>query len=109
MSTSQRYPFPEHLWCTGVAAILPCYWVYQHVGQRLKQHGSPNKHYQAWIDTYGGEGFDSTVEQAKAVMEEVAATLTESQRTRCFEHFQTCCRLEYMFFDGPHRGETWPC
>ena len=55
----------EALHLAGVAAILPCYWVYQHVGQRLKQQGSPNAHYQAWIDLYGGDEFDKAVEQVE--------------------------------------------
>ena len=65
--------------------------------------------YQAWIDLYGGEDFDRTVEQAKAVMDDLAAELTKEQRHACLEHFITCCRLEYKFFDGPFRGDTWPC
>lgn len=91
-----------------MAAVLPCYWVYQHVGQYLKQQQSPNQRYQAWIDMYGGDDFDTAVERAKAVMNELAAGLTEAQQQQCIEHFKTCCRLEFMFFDSPYRGETWP-
>ena len=26
----------------GLAAVLPCYWIYQHVGAYLKERGSPH-------------------------------------------------------------------
>ena len=40
-----------------LAAVLPCYWIYERVGKTLLEEGSPNPTYQKWIDTYGGENF----------------------------------------------------
>src|SRR5664279_796880 len=39
----------------ALAAVLPCYWIYQRVGDALLRRGSPEPRYQRWIDTYGGE------------------------------------------------------
>jgi thiaminase/transcriptional activator TenA len=96
-------------WLAGVAAVLPCYWIYQHVGQHLKKQGSSHPKFQAWIDMYGGEAFDSTVQQALDIMDAVARELTTDQRKACITHFRTSARLEYMFWDGPYRTESWPC
>ena len=89
--------------------MLPCYWIYQHVGQYLKVQGSPNEKYQAWIDVYGGEDFDKTVREVLDMMNAIAATLTVQQKEACKCHFLSASRMEYMFWDGPYRGSVWPC
>lgn len=89
--------------------MLPCYWIYQHVGQYLKVQGSPNEKYQAWIDVYGGEDFDKTVREVLDMMNAIAATLTVQQKEACKGHFLSASRMEYMFWDGPYRGTVWPC
>ena len=33
----------------GVAAVLPCYWIYWEVGKELLRLGSPDPRYQRWI------------------------------------------------------------
>jgi hydroxymethylpyrimidine/phosphomethylpyrimidine kinase len=34
----------------GLAAVLPCYWIYAQVGAGLVKQGSPDQRYQQWID-----------------------------------------------------------
>lgn len=92
----------------GLAAILPCYWIYQHVGQELKKLGSPNPRYQEWINMYGGAQFDASVVAVLALMDSVAATLHPEQQEACSRHFYVASRYEYMFWMGPYNGETWP-
>lgn len=96
-------PFHE-----GVAAVLPCYWIYQFVGAHLKKLGSGNPRYQAWIDTYGGPEFEAIVTKVLQLMNEIAGGLHEEQLQACEEHFFNTSRMEYMFWDGPFRGESWP-
>lgn len=100
----------ESPWChAGVAAVLPCYWIYQHVGQYLKGKGSVHEKYQAWIDVYGGEEFDNTVRQVLDMMNTIATTLTVEQKMECKKHFVSASRMEYMFWDAPYHSITWPC
>lgn len=47
----------------GVAAVLPCAWIYNEVGNYLKSRGSPNPQYARWIATYGGEEFNATTNE----------------------------------------------
>jgi thiaminase (transcriptional activator TenA) len=89
--------------------VLPCYWIYQHIGTFLKAHGSQNHKYQAWIDLYGGEEFEASVMQVLQMMDQVAAGLTTGQWEACKKHFLLTSKMEYMFWDGPYRGEVWPC
>jgi thiaminase (transcriptional activator TenA) len=95
--------------CAGLATVLPCFWVYQHIGQTLNSRGSTNAKYQAWINMYGGQEFDETVQQAIRMMDAVGRQLGAEQQAACVKHFVMNARLEFMFFDGPCSHEVWPC
>ena len=47
----------------GVAAVLPCYWIYWEVGKVLVRRGSSDPRYQQWIATYGGNEFGAVVQE----------------------------------------------
>ncbi|MGL4832250.1 MAG: TenA family protein, partial [Propionibacteriaceae bacterium] len=51
------------------AGVLPCFWIYQAVGEELLAHaGGLQQHpYGDWIGVYGDEAFTASVEQAKDV------------------------------------------
>lgn len=101
-STSGR-PFHE-----GLAAVLPCYWIYQRVGQQLLPKGSPEPLYQRWIETYGGEQFDEVVRQVLALTDQVAPERTEAQRAIMRERFVVGTRYEWMFWDAAYQLQRWP-
>jgi thiaminase/transcriptional activator TenA len=90
----------------GVAAVLPCYWIYWEVGKHLVQRGSPDPRYQRWIDTYGGEEFGATVREVLAVTD--ALTVTEAERGAVHRHFRVTARYEWLFWDMGYRQEVWP-
>jgi thiaminase (transcriptional activator TenA) len=92
----------------GLAAVLPCYWIYQRVGERLLAGGSTDARYQKWIDTYGGDEFAATVADVLALTDRVGSTLTPADETAARAHFVTTSRYEWMFWDAAHRRETWP-
>ena len=54
----------------GLAAVLPCYWIYWEVGKTLKQRGSKDARYQRWIDYYSDPGYGSQVTEVLAMMNE---------------------------------------
>ncbi len=45
----------------GLATVLPCYWIYAQVGQRLLARSSPDPLYARWISTHAGPAFADTV------------------------------------------------
>ena len=92
----------------GVAAVLPCYWIYWEVGKELVKQGSPDPRYQRWIDTYGGEDFGQVVREVLDATDRLAADLAASERERMFVHFGTTARYEWMFWDMGYREEEWP-
>ena len=92
----------------GLAAVLPCYWIYARVGAALQERGSPDPRYQRWIDTYGGEEFTATVSEVLAFADVVGAGISAAEHTRARNHFTITSRYEWMFWDAAWRNEQWP-
>ncbi|MDY6999516.1 MAG: thiaminase II [Actinomycetota bacterium] len=92
----------------GLAAVLPCYWIYAEVGAELAARGSTDARYQRWIDSYGGDDFAATVTEVLALTDRVGPTLTAEQEAAARAHFAATARYEWMFFDAAYRQESWP-
>jgi thiaminase (transcriptional activator TenA) len=92
----------------GLAAVLPCYWIYAEVGAALIARGSSDHRYQRWIDSYGGDEFAATVAQVLELADRTGPTLTVDAETAARAHFVTTARYEWMFFDAAYRREDWP-
>ena len=92
----------------GLAAILPCYWIYARVGSALVDRGSPDPRFQSWIDSYGGDDFGATVAQVLELTDRIGADLNSAEELAARTHFVTTARYEWMFFDAAHRREDWP-
>ncbi|MCL4782303.1 MAG: thiaminase II [Bryobacterales bacterium] len=99
--TSQR-PFIE-----GLAAVLPCYWIYEKVGKHLAMKGSPEKEYSQWIAMYGGDGYAESVNAVLRMMNEAALQESEDGKRRAVEQFARSARYEYLFWDMAWREERW--
>ena len=91
-----------------LAAVLPCYWIYERVGKSLLENGSPEPRYQKWIDTYGGEDFGALVEAVLDITDKACEGLSPAHRARATEAFVTTARYEWMFWDAAWRREDWP-
>ena len=111
-----NYAYTNHLLATvyqqpfahGLAAMLPCYWIYWEVGKELKKKGSKNPDYQRWIDLYSGEDYGKVVGQVLRMMEAEAARQDTDSRQTLKEIFRLSARYEWMFWDMAWREEKWP-
>ena len=92
----------------GVAAVLPCYWIYWEVGKELAAAGSPEPLYRRWIETYGADEFGDLVRPVVALTDRAAAGTGDAERSRMRHHFLTTSRYEWMFWDMGLRREPWP-
>jgi thiaminase/transcriptional activator TenA len=92
----------------AVAAVLPCFWIYQEVGAYIyqRQRASANP-YQKWIDTYAGEEFGQLVQQAITICDAIAASCTESQQLSMTTAFITSSHLEFHFWDSAYHFRKW--
>jgi thiaminase/transcriptional activator TenA len=91
----------------GMAAVLPCYWIYWEVGKELKAKGSKDAAYQKWIDQYAGDGYGASVRKAIEIMNGAAEGLGRSERSKLERHYVLSSRYEYLFWDHAWREEKW--
>jgi thiaminase (transcriptional activator TenA) len=104
----------------GLAVLLPCFWVYAHVGEIMLQLRTDRSAtnttsivtrppvYDAWIDMYGGEEFHKEVSDYKDLVNQVLLTVDTATYAAMQQHFLMCCQLEYMFWDQALTCMTWP-
>mmetsp|Transcript_14985 Transcript_14985/g.31777 ORF Transcript_14985/g.31777 Transcript_14985/m.31777 type:complete len:257 (-) Transcript_14985:181-951(-) len=109
----------------GLAVLLPCFWVYMHVGKCMlalrdkldnkdnsndgetKQQQRPPQ-FDAWIDMYGGEEFEREVKDYIAIVDNAAKGASASTLSKMEEHFIMSCKLEHMFWDQAQDLMGWP-
>lgn len=87
------------------AAVLPCFWVYQDVGQALVSRSTPEHPYRAWIDTYADPEFEAAVTQARAIADRLA---TAEHTDAMAAAFVKATEFEWLFWDSAWRLEQWP-
>jgi thiaminase/transcriptional activator TenA len=92
----------------GVAAVLPCYWIYAEVGEELIKRGSPDPRYRRWIETYTGEEYRRQVDEVLTLADDVGENLGAGDEARARAYFATSARYEWMFWDAAWRREVWP-
>jgi len=92
----------------GLAAVLPCYWVYFEVGRHLARAGSSSPLYQSWIDSYSSPVFESVVQRVRGSIDEGAPRQPPDQLHLAKERFLTAVRYEWMFWDMAWHTEDWP-
>ena len=100
----------------GLAVLLPCCWVYLHVGkcmlQLREELGTSVKRppqFDAWIDMYGGEDFEKEVKDYIAMVNAACKTTDKVTLEQMEKHFIIwCCKLEHMFWDQASTRMEWP-
>ncbi|OXM87383.1 thiaminase II [Paenibacillus rigui] len=91
-----------------IAAILPCYWLYYEIGERLQGSTPKEPIYREWIAAYGGEWFGEMVREQIDRLDELAEGLSEADRARMKQHFIISSHYEYMFWEMAYTHEVWP-
>lgn len=93
----------------GIAAVLPCFTIYQEVGDHIsaQQTNKKNNPYQTWIDTYASDEFAAVVQQAIDIANTYALTASAENLAKMEEVFIKTSQLEWMFWDSAYQQEAW--
>ncbi len=100
MDTVEREPFE-----VGLAATLPCHWVYYEVGSEMKkkEEAGGNK-YGEWIEEYGSGSWEES--DAKVFVDAVERYMEKAPaetRKKMERAFSRAFKLEYEFWDTVYR------
>ena len=93
-----------------MAAMLPCMWSYQEIGERLGGGDALRRHpiYSEWCSTYRSQEYIDLVNWYRGLVDRFASESGASVRERMRDHFILSSRYEYMFWDMAYIKETWP-
>ncbi|RBP68211.1 thiaminase /4-amino-5-aminomethyl-2-methylpyrimidine deaminase [Brevibacterium sanguinis] len=94
----------------GVAGVLPCFWVYAHMGKVLIEragHMSEDHPYRAWVQTYDSPEFDESTRQAVRVLEQELQSAPAEQAAAMRAAFEQACVYELHFWASAHALQDW--
>lgn len=88
----------------AIAAVLPCFWVYQIVGQSIAQNTDMQSHnpYKKWIETYSGKEFSDSVERAISIFDEIAVSASDQMQHLMLDAFYKSTVLEWHFWNDSY-------
>ncbi|OKX85654.1 bifunctional hydroxymethylpyrimidine kinase/phosphomethylpyrimidine kinase [Corynebacterium glutamicum] len=87
----------------GVAAVLPCYWLYAEIGLMLAEQNHDEHPYKDWLNTYSGEEFIAGTRAAIARLEKALENAGAEQRVDAARAFLSASVHEREFFDQATR------
>lgn len=103
LAVAYARPFHE-----GLAAILPCYWLFRDVGRALAERESPDPMYRRWLATYTDPQFVDATGALLALADRIGARLDDDGRAAAARHARVAARYERMMCDAALARETWP-
>jgi thiaminase/transcriptional activator TenA len=99
----------------GLAVLLPCFWVYMHVGKcmlklrdELADTVERPPQFDAWIDMYAGDEFEKEVTDYIGMVDAACKMADEATLKEMEKHFIMSCKLEHMFWDQAQFQMQWP-
>ena len=94
-----------------LAVLLPCFWGYSYIGQRLararKRGGGAASTYDEWIDLYSSDEFAEPAERLKEELDRLTQGAGAQKKARLSELFQVSSRYEWQFWEMCWKGEEW--
>lgn len=88
----------ERSYPEAAAAVLPCFWLYAHIGLRLRGAATPDHPYAPWLSTYGDDAFVAEARAAIDRVEHALSEASEAQRLGAARAFVAACYFERDFF-----------
>jgi thiaminase/transcriptional activator TenA len=92
---------------TAFAGMLPCAWLYQEIGVRLIDTGSPNPLYQRWIETYAGEAAAEGIKKECALLDRLYQESSSKEQQQMIDAFVISSKMEYAFWEMAVKLEKW--
>lgn len=92
---------------SAFAGMLPCAWLYQEIGDRLIQTGSPNPLYQRWIETYAGDAAAEAVKKERQLLDRLYQESPKTEQQQMLDAFVISSKMEASFWEMAMTLEKW--
>lgn len=89
----------KSLYPIAAAALLPCFWVYNEVGNHIYNHSADNNIYQKWIDTFKSAEYENYTKKFIEIVERAGESATDEVKKQMRKAFVTAAELELSFFE----------
>lgn len=89
------------------AAVLPCFWVYQRVGEEIFGRSNPSNPYWQWISTYADPAFALSTSRAIEICDQLAASAAPDIREQMTRAFIYATKMEWLFWHSAYIMEQW--
>jgi thiaminase/transcriptional activator TenA len=92
----------------AVAAVLPCYWVYADVAERLARQAqaAADHPYRRWVAAYDAEPFQQATARARELAD-AAGQAAPAEEPAMLTAFSLATRYELEFWRAAHARENW--
>lgn len=88
------------------AAILPCPWLYQEIGQEIKAAQPEQPLYKQWINLYSSDEMIQTIEEQKDILNRYARK-NKQKSEELIANFERSCYYELLFWDMAWTMQGW--
>jgi thiaminase/transcriptional activator TenA len=86
----------------SVASLLPCFWIYQQVGQRANAKKISNNPYQEWINLYSSPEFNDSVDLVITTLNKLAAQASIHCKQKMLRAFRLATLCEWQFWQAAY-------
>lgn len=90
----------------GMAAVLPCFWIYQEVGQKISKEKKEPNIYDRWIETYSSDDFSKSTQKAISLIDCCAEETSEKNRLKMNQSFHIASYFEWHFWNDAYHLNT---
>lgn len=97
-ATVARGNYPKAL-----AALLPCFWVYQYVGQHIFSVSVPNNPYSDWISTYSCKEFADSVNLMIKMSDQAMVGKNSKELEEAVQIFMISTYFELQFWEDAYQ------
>jgi len=109
------YAYTSHLYRVGLegdlsatlSALLPCYWLYYEIGERLKDAKPNHPIYDKWIATYSSEWFEQATREQIDRLNKLTENLSKDRHKELESHFIKSTHYELQFWEMAWTKQKW--
>lgn len=86
----------------AIAAVVPCFWVYNEIGKYIKQESILNNPFKKWMDNYASEGFSERVNLVLEIANNYYLNANSNTKDLMLKAFKNSMMWEYRFWDDAY-------